>query len=354
MKITVIRGDGIGPEIVDQAIKVLHAVEKKHGCKFEFSDALMGGCAIDATGVPLPEETIAACKNSAATLLGAVGGPQWDHQPANLRPEDGLLGLRKTMGVYANLRPATLFEELSAASNLKESVLKGGLDLLIVRELLSGAYFGKKEVVEFEGGKRASDAIEYTSFEIERIARVAFDISRGRRKKLTLVDKANVLYTSRLWREVVGKVAEDNKDIALNYMYVDNAAMQLINDPHQFDVILTENMFGDILSDEASMLTGSLGMLPSASLGDNSVGIYEPCHGSAPDIAGQDKANPIATIMSAAMLLRYSLKMEDAAKDIENAVAKVISKGYRTVDIMEEGKILVGTSAMGDFVASEI
>jgi len=235
-----------------------------------------------------------------------------------------------------------------------KSVLKGGLDLLIVRELLSGAYFGKKEVVEFQGGKRASDAIEYTSFEIERIARVAFDIARGRRKKLTLVDKANVLYTSRLWREVVEKVAEENKDIALNYMYVDNAAMQLINDPHQFDVILTENMFGDILSDEASMLTGSLGMLPSASLGDNSVGIYEPCHGSAPYIAGQDKANPIATIMSAAMLLRYSLKMEDAAKNIESAVAKVIRKGYRTGDIMEEGKILVGTKAMGDFIASEI
>jgi 3-isopropylmalate dehydrogenase len=354
MKITVIRGDGIGPEIVDQAIKTLHSVEKKYNCKFEFEDALLGGCAIDETGVPLPVATVASCKSSDATLLGAVGGPKWDNQPPNLRPEAGLLGLRKTMGVYANLRPATLFKELSAASNLKENVLKGGLDLLIVRELLSGAYFGKKEVVEIEGGKKATDAIEYTSFEIERIAKVAFGIARGRSKKLTLVDKANVLYTSRLWREVVGKVAEDNNDIALNYMYVDNAAMQLINDPHQFDVILTENMFGDILSDEASMLTGSLGMLPSASLGDNSVGIYEPSHGSAPDIAGQDKANPIATIMSAAMLLRYSLKMEDAAKDVEKAVAAIISKGYRTGDIMEEGKILVGTKAMGDLIAAEI
>jgi len=354
MKITVIPGDGIGPEVTAQAMKVLKAVEKKYDCEFEFSTAKLGGDAIDSTGVPLPEETVEMCRDSAAVLLGAVGGPKWDKQPANLRPEDGLLGLRKALGVYANLRPAILFKDLKAASNLKESVLGDGIDIMIVRELISGAYFGEKKVEEIEGGKKASDTISYTSFEIERITKAAFEIARGRSRKLTLVDKANVLYSSRLWREVVSKIAEDNKDIELNYMYVDNAAMQLINNPHQFDVILTENMFGDILSDEASMLTGSLGMLPSASLGENSMGLYEPIHGSAPDIAGQDKANPIGTIMSAAMLLRHSLGIENAAKDVEEAVKAVIGKGYRTADIMEAGRTLVGTEKMGDLIAAEI
>ena len=354
MKITIIPGDGIGPEVTTQAIKVLKAIENKYNCSFEFSEAKLGGDAIDHTGVPLPEKTIEMCKNSSGILLGAVGGPKWDNLPSNIRPESGLLGLRKALGVYANLRPAILFEDLIAASNLKDEVLKNGIDIMIVRELIGGAYFGKKETIEIKGGKRAFDTIEYSSFEIERISKVAFNIARTRKRRLTLIDKANVLHTSRLWREVVAKTSEDYKDIEVNYMYVDNAAMQLIKNPNQFDVILTENMFGDILSDEASMLTGSLGMLPSASIGKNSIGIYEPIHGSAPDIANQDIANPIGTIMSAAMLLRHSLDMIEAAKDIEEAVLKVINKRYRTSDIMEKGKILVGTNVMGDLISSEI
>jgi 3-isopropylmalate dehydrogenase len=354
MIITIIPGDGIGREVTDQAVKVLKAIGKKHNCTFEFSEAMLGGDAIDHTGMPLPEKTIDMCRNSAAVLLGAVGGPKWDKLASNLRPEAGLLGLRKALGVYANLRPAILFKDLMAASNLKEEVLKDGIDIMIVRELIGGAYFGEKKTIEIEGGKKAFDSIEYSSFEIERIAKVAFKIAQGRKKKLTLIDKANVLHTSRLWREVVSKIFEDYKDVELNYMYVDNAAMQLINNPNQFDVILTENMFGDILSDEASMLTGSLGMLPSASINESSNGIYEPIHGSAPDIANQDRANPIGTIMSAAMLLRHSLNMDSSAKDIEEAVLKVISKGYRTSDIMETGKTLIGTNAMGDLIASEI
>ncbi|MGE5626987.1 MAG: 3-isopropylmalate dehydrogenase [Solirubrobacterales bacterium] len=354
MKIAVIPGDGIGPEVTAQAIKVLKSVEKKYSVNFEFNEVKLGGDAIDNTGVPLPEETISICKDSSAVLLGAVGGPKWDNQPSELRPEAGLLRLRKELGVFANLRPAILFKELMAASNLKEDVLKNGIDIMIVRELIGGAYFGEKKTFEYEGGKKAFDTIEYSSYEIERIAKSAFEVARGRNKKLTLVDKANVLHTSRLWREVTNKIAENYSDVELNYMYVDNAAMQLINNPNQFDVILTENMFGDILSDEASMLTGSLGMLPSASMGENSMGLYEPIHGSAPDIAGMDKANPIGTIMSAAMLLRHSLYMEDAAKDVENAVKKVISKGYRTADIMEKDKTLIGTNAMGDYISAEI
>ena len=354
MKITIIPGDGIGPEVTSQAVKVLKAIDNKYKCNFEFIEAKLGGDAIDHTGTPLPENTIELCKKSVGVLLGAVGGPKWDNLPSNIRPESGLLGLRKVLGVYANLRPAILFEDLMAASNLKDEVLKNGIDIMIVRELIGGAYFGKKETIEIEGGKRAFDTIEYSSFEIERIAKVAFNIARTRKRRLTLIDKANVLHTSRLWREVVAKTSEDYKDIEVNYMYVDNAAMQLIKSPNQFDVILTENMFGDILSDEASMLTGSLGMLPSASIGENSIGIYEPIHGSAPDIANQDIANPIGTIMSAAMLLRNSLNMNEAAKHIEEAVLKVINKGYRTSDIMEKGKILVGTNAMGDLISSEI
>lgn len=354
MKITIIPGDGIGKEVINQAVKVLKKIESKYKCKFEFNEALLGGAAIDATGNPIPEETIHKCKNSEAVLLGAVGGPKWDDYPGNLRPEKGLLSLRKELGVFANLRPAILFPQLKSASTLKDEVLGDGLDIMIVRELIGGAYFGEKKRIDIDGGQRAYDTIDYCTRDIERIAKKAFEVARKRDKKLTLIDKANVLETSRLWREVVTKISEDYKDIELNYMYVDNAAMQLIKNPKQFDVILTENMFGDILSDEASMLTGSLGMLPSASVGEGSIGLYEPIHGSAPDIAGQDKANPIGTIMSTAMMLRYSFNMEDAAKDIESATSRIMDKGYRTGDIMEKGMKIVGTEEMGDLIAEEI
>lgn len=354
MKIAVISGDGIGKEVVKQAVKVLKAVENKYKCSFELNEVLLGGEAIDQTGSPLPEETVQVCKNSQAVLLGAVGGPKWDKMPGDLRPEAGLLGIRKALGVFANLRPAFLFPQLKSASNLKDEILGDGLDIMIVRELISGAYFGNKKRVITEEGPIAWDVIEYSATEIERIARKSFEIAKKRNKRITLIDKANVLETSRLWRDIVSKVAEDYKDIELNYMYVDNAAMQLIRNPKQFDVILTENMFGDILSDEASMLTGSLGMLPSASIGEGNFGIYEPIHGSAPDIAGQDKANPIGTIMSAAMMLRHSFNIESAAKDIEKAVSEVIDEGYRTLDIFEKGMKAVGTEEMGDLIASKI
>lgn len=354
MRIAVISGDGIGKEVIKQAIKVLKAISNKYKCNFEFNEVLLGGEAIDQTGSPIPEETINICKNSQAVLLGAVGGPKWDKMPGNLRPEAGLLGIRKALGVFANLRPAILFPQLKSASNLKDEVLGDGLDIMIVRELIGGAYFGEKNRIDIENGQKAWDTIVYTTSEIERITKKSFEIARKRNKKLTLIDKANVLESSRLWREVVSRLAENYKDVELNYMYVDNAAMQLIKNPKQFDVILTENMFGDILSDEASMLTGSLGMLPSASLGEGNLGIYEPIHGSAPDIAGQNKANPIGTIMSAAMMLRYSFNMEDAAKDIENAVMKVMEEGYRTVDIMQYDKKAIGTEEMGDFITSKI
>lgn len=354
MKITVMPGDGIGKEVIKQAIKVLKAVENKYKCKFEFNEVLLGGAAIDATGSPIPQETIDAAKSSQAVLLGAVGGPKWDHLPGDKRPEKGLLTIRKEMSVFANLRPAILFPQLKAASNLKDEVLGDGLDIMIVRELIGGAYFGEKQRVAIDGGYKAWDTIEYSTNEIKRIAIKSFEVARKRNKKVTLVDKANVLESSRLWREVVAEVAKDYNDVELNYMYVDNAAMQLIRNPKQFDVILTENMFGDILSDEASMLTGSLGMLPSASVGAGNVGIYEPIHGSAPDIAGQDKANPIGTIMSVAMMLRYSFDMEDAAKNIEDAVLKVLDKGYRGLDIMQPGMKVVGTEEMGNLIASEI
>ncbi|MBC2580494.1 3-isopropylmalate dehydrogenase [Clostridium sp. DJ247] len=354
MRIAVIPGDGIGKEIITQALKVLDAISNKYKCKFELKEVLLGGAAIDETGSPLPDETVEICKNSDAILLGAVGGPKWDKLPGNLRPETGLLGIRKALGVFANLRPAILFPQLKSASNLKPEVLGDGLDVMIVRELIGGAYFGEKKRVDIPEGQKAWDTIVYSTPEIERIARKSFEIARKRDKKLTLIDKANVLESSRLWREVVSKIAEDYTDVELSYMYVDNAAMQLIRDPKQFDVIVTENMFGDILSDEASMLTGSLGMLPSASLGEGIVGLYEPIHGSAPDIAGQDKANPIGTIMSVAMMLRYSFNMEDAAKDIEASVSRVLDKGYRTLDIMEAGLNAVGTEKMGELIVQEI
>lgn len=354
MKIAVIKGDGIGKEIVTEAIKVLKVISDKYKVNFDFQEVLLGGEAIDKTGGPIPQETIDVCKKSDAVLLGAVGGPKWDHIPSNLRPEVGLLGIRKALGVFANLRPAILFPQLKEASNLKPEVLGNGLNIMIVRELIGGLYFGEKKRIDIEGGQKAWDTLVYSTPEIDRIARKAFEIAGKRNKKLTLVDKANVLESSRLWRETVTEISKEYSDVDLNYMYVDNACMQLIRDPKQFDVIVTENTFGDILSDEASMLTGSLGMLPSASLGDGKIGIYEPIHGSAPDIAGQDKANPIATIMSAAMMLRYSFNMNEAASDIENAVSKVLDDDYRTPDIMEIGKKLVGTKKMGDLIAKNI
>jgi 3-isopropylmalate dehydrogenase len=355
MKIAVIPGDGIGPEVVKQAFKVLDVVEKKYDCKFEYTEVLMGGVAIDATGVPLPEETVTICKDSDAVLLGAVGGEKWDVLPGHLRPEAGLLGIRKALNVFANLRPAIMFPQLKSASTLKEEVLGDGLDIMVIRELTGGAYFGEKSRSNTEdGGEKAWDTMAYSTYEIERIAKVAFETAMKRNNKLTLVDKANVLESSRLWRETVTKIAAQYPEVELNYMYVDNAAMQLIRNPKQFSTIVTENLFGDILSDEASMLTGSLGMLPSASLGETKLGLYEPIHGSAPDIAGQDKANPIATIMSVAMMLRYSFDMEEAANAIEKAVASILDKGYRTGDIMENGMTLVGTEKMGDLIAEAL
>ncbi len=354
MKIALIPGDGIGPDIIDQALKVLGAISRKYDVKFSFEEALMGGVAIDKTGVPLPEESMDICKNSDAVLLGAVGGDEWDDLPGHLRPEAGLLGLRKGLGAFANLRPAILFPQLKNASTLKPEVLGDGLDIMVIRELTGGIYFGEKGR-EGEGTEeRAWDTLPYSYSEIERISRVGFELAMKREKKLMSVDKANILESSRLWREVITEIAKDYEEVTLSHMYVDNAAMQLIRNPKQFDVIVTENMFGDILSDEASMLTGSLGMLPSASLGKGTPGIYEPIHGSAPQIAGQDKANPIATIMSVAMMLRHSFNMEEGALVIERAVSKVLDKGYRTEDIMENGKELVGTNKMGDLIVAEI
>ncbi|MFA9398441.1 MAG: 3-isopropylmalate dehydrogenase [Clostridiaceae bacterium] len=358
MKIAVLKGDGIGPEVIDESLKILEKIANKYKFDYEIKEGLIGGAAIDSTGVPLPKETIEICKESDAVLLGAVGGPKWDKLPGKLRPESGLLGIRKALDVYANLRPAILFKELKSSSNLKEEVLKDGLDLLIVRELIGGAYFGEKgrETINSNGKDiiRAYDIIDYKSNEIERILKMGFESARKRNKKLTLVDKANVLESSKLWREIAMNMASDYNDIELNFMYVDNAAMQLINNPNQFDVIVTENMFGDILSDEASMLTGSLGNLPSASLGDNKAALYEPIHGSAPDIAGLDIANPIGTIMSLAMMLKYSFNLDDASNDIKSAVSKVLEKGYRTSDIMKNGNIKVSTKEMGNYIASEI
>ncbi len=354
MKIAVIPGDGIGPDIIKQAYKVLDRVSKVYQMEFEFQEVLMGGVAIDETGVPLPEESLKVCQNSDAVLLGAVGGAKWDTLPGHLRPEAGLLAIRKGLGLFANLRPAILFPQLKSASTLKEEVLGDGLDLMVVRELTGGIYFGERGRRDIDGGQEAWDTESYSTQEIERVARVGFEIAKKRKNKLMSIDKANILESSRLWREVVLRVAEDYPEVELSHMYVDNAAMQLIRNPRQFDVIVTSNIFGDILSDEASMLTGSLGMLPSASLGEGELGLYEPIHGSAPDIAGQNKANPIATILSVAMMLRYSFNREDVAKAIETAVEKVLDRGYRTVDIMQPSMKSVGTEEMGDLIAEEI
>ena len=354
-KIAVIKGDGIGPEIVTEAQKVLDRVAKVYGHTFEYRDVLMGGCAIDETGEPLPEETVKVCLDSDSVLLGAVGGHKWDDLPGNKRPEAGLLGIRGALKLFANIRPAKLIPALSGACPLKEDITKNGLDLVIVRELIGGAYFGKRSTTVDENGvKTACDSMAYSDYEVERIARVAFEMARKRRKKVHSVDKANVLDSSRLWREVTHKVAKEYPDVEFSDILVDNTAMQLVHNPAQFDVLVTENLFGDILSDEASMITGSLGMIPSASLGEGTLGLYEPIHGSAPDIAGQNKANPIATILSAAMMLRYSFDMQKEADAIESAVDKVLNDGFRTGDIMSEGKTQVSCSEMGDLIVKEI
>lgn len=350
-RITVLKGDGIGPEIVDECIKVLDEAGKKFGFEFDYGCELLGGCAIDETGVPYPEKTEKACKASQAVLLGAVGGPKWDSQPGSNRPEAGLLAIRESLGLFANLRPAKIFAPLKSASPLKEEIIGGGLDILIVRELTGGIYFGDRGTYEKDGVEGAYDTERYTVPEIERIVRAGFEYAMKRNKKLTCVDKANVLDSSRLWRRVAERVKADYPEVELSYMYVDNCAMQLVRNPGQFDVIVTSNMFGDILSDEASMISGSIGMLASASLAKGTFGLYEPIHGSAPDIAGQQKANPLATILSGAMMLRYTFGESEAADAIERAVDTALTKA-RTPDIYEEGFEKVTTSQMGSLVAS--
>ena len=349
LSIALLKGDGIGPEIVDSAVQVLQKVAEKYGHTFRFSEYLLGGIAIDETGVPLPQETLDGCLAADSVLLGAVGGPKWDNLPAEIRPEKGLLGIRKAMGLYTNLRPAKLYPSLIGKCLLHPDTVKNGFDLLIVRELTGGIYFGERG----RGDDFAWDTEKYSVAEVERIARVAFDLAMKRNKKLTSVDKANVLESSRLWRETVINVSKDYPEVELNHMYVDNCAMQLVRNPKQFDVIVTSNIFGDILSDEASMIAGSIGMLASASLSGGKLGLYEPIHGSAPDIAGQGIANPLATILSVAMMLRYSLNQSEAADAIEAAVSKVLLNN-RTPDIYEEGMNKVSTDEMGDLVCAEL
>ncbi len=357
-RITCIPGDGIGPEIVAEAKKVLEKVAGKYGHSMEFQDILMGGVSIDVHGVPLTEEAIDACKKADAVLMGSIGGntttSPWYRLPPEKRPEAGLLKLRKSLNLFANLRPAYLYKELAGACPLKESISAAGFDMMIMRELTGGLYFGERKTVEENGIRKAVDTLTYDETEIRRIAIKGFDIARKRRKKVTSVDKANVLDSSRLWRAVVNEVAGDYPDVELEHMLVDNCAMQLVKDPAQFDVILTENMFGDILSDEASMVTGSIGMLSSASLNDSKFGLYEPSHGSAPDIAGQNIANPIATILSAAMMLRYSFDLDEEAKAVEMAVEQVLQDGFRTADIMSEGCIQLGCREMGEKIIERI
>ena len=350
-KIAVMAGDGIGPDITEQAVHVLNAVEEKFHVRFQYEYVLAGGAAIDQCGEPLPAETVAVCKNCDSVLLGAVGGPKWDI-PGGPRPEQALLGIRKELKVFSNLRPAKIFPQLKSASPLKEEILADGVDILIVRELTGGIYFGKNGIRA--NGLSAFDTEEYSITEIERVCRRGFEFAEKRNHKLCLVDKANVLESSRLWRKIFTGIKSDYPEVETSCMYVDNAAMQLVKCPSQFDVIVTSNMFGDILSDEASMITGSIGMLPSGSLGASNLGIYEPIHGSAPDIAGKDMANPLATILSAAMMLRYSFDMGEAADCIEAAVDSVLDEGWRTADIMQEGCRLVGTRQMGQLVASRI
>lgn len=357
-RIALIPGDGIGPEIVREARKVLDRVCEKYGHTFTYEEILLGGASIDVHGVPLTEGAIVQAKSSDAVLMGSIGGdaktsPWYQLEPSK-RPEAGLLGIRKALGLFANLRPAYLYQELKEACPLRDEMIGDGFDMIIVRELTGGLYFGERRTTVENGLKTAVDTLTYNEEEIRRIAVKAFEIAGKRRKKITSVDKANVLDSSRLWRSVVEEVAKDYPEITLEHMLVDNCAMQLVRDPAQFDVILTENMFGDILSDEASMVTGSIGMLSSASLNETKLGLYEPSHGSAPDIAGQNKANPIATILSAAMMLRYSLNLDEEANAVEQAVQKALTEGYRTGDIMSEGCMFVGTAEMGDVIASNI
>ena len=358
MKIGVIKGDGIGPEIVDEALKVLDKVAEVYGHSFSYTQLLMGGASIDVNGVPLTDETLAAAKASDAVLMGSIGGdaktsPWYQLEPAK-RPEAGLLQLRKGLNLFANLRPAVLYDELKGACPLKEEIADRGFDMMIMRELTGGLYFGRRSTAEEDGVLVARDELAYSETEIRRIAKRGFDIAMKRNKKVTSVDKANVLDSSRLWRKVVEEVSADYPEVTLEHMLVDNCAMQLVKDPAQFDVILTENMFGDILSDEASMVTGSIGMLASASLNDTKFGLYEPSGGSAPDIAGKGIANPIATILSAAMMLRYSFDLDKEADAVERAVELVLKDGYRTIDIMSEGKKQIGTTEMGDRICSYI
>ena len=352
--IAVIRGDGIGPEIVNEAIKVLDKIAEKYGHTFTCDDVDMGGIAIDKWGDPLPQAMLDKCLAADSVLLGAVGGPKWEGLPGPQRPEKGLLRLRAGMGLYSNLRPAKLWPQLAQASPLKPSIVEKGIDFLVVRELISGIYFGEHKTVEQNGEKVATDVMLYAEHEIERIGRIAFETAMKRRKKVTCVDKANVLDTSRLWRAVLHRIKEEYPEVEYGEMFVDNASMQLVKDPSQFDVIVTENLFGDILSDEASQVTGSIGMLPSASLGDGTRGLYEPIHGSAPDIAGQDLANPIGMILAAAMMLRYSLEMPAEADAVEAAVNAALESGLRTGDIREPGTTAVGCAAMGQAITARI
>ena len=352
--ITLLKGDGIGPEIVSQAVKVLDAVAKKYGHEFNYTEVDIGGCSIDKFGVPITDEGMEKCKSADAVLLGAVGGPKWDNVDPSVRPEKALLAVRRELGLFANLRPTRLFPQLADSSPLKQSIVGNGIDLMIVRELTGGIYFGKRYTEVKDGEKVATDYMTYSEHEIERIGRVAFESALKRNKKLASVDKANVLDSSRLWRATMHKLAEEYPEVEYSDILVDNTAMQLIKNPTQFDVIVTENMFGDILSDEASMLTGSIGMMPSASLSSGTLGMYEPIHGSAPDIAGMDIANPIGTVMSAAMMLRYSFDMMDEADAIEAAVNRALDDGYRTADIYKEGTKKVGCTEMGDILAANI
>ena len=355
-KIAVVKGDGVGPEIVSEGMLVLEKIGEKFGHTFDFEEVLAGGCSIDVNGVPLTDETVAICKAADSVLLGAVGGPKWDSVPSAIRPEKALLGLRSALGLFANIRPAMMYPALADACPIKSEIIGDGFDIVVCRELTGDVYFGKHYRKESDcgWGEMGCDDMNYSTYEVERIARRAFEMARLRSKRVTSVDKANVLETSRVWREVVTRVAADYPDVALEHMYVDNAAMQLVRNPGQFDVLLTGNLFGDILSDEASMITGSIGMLPSASIGETGKGMYEPIHGSAPDIAGKGIANPIATILSCAMMLRYSLGLSAEADAIEAAVEKTLNAGHRTADIAAPGDTPLSTKEMGEMIRSNI
>lgn len=353
-KIAVIKGDGVGPEIIEEGIKILKKIEQKYDHKFEITEVFGGGASIDKYGEPLTNETLEICKNSDAVLLGAVGGPKWDKVESEKRPEKGLLKLREGLGLFANLRPATMHQSIKQSSPLRADIVEKGIDFIVVRELTGGIYFGKRQTGIQNGVEFASDEEKYDANEIERIAKKAFEIAMTRKKKLVCVDKANVLDSSKLWRKVIDKMAKDYEQVQVSYMYVDNAAMQIVRDPSQFDVIVTNNIFGDIISDEASIVTGSIGMLPSASIRSDSFGMYEPIHGSAPDIAGENVVNPIATILSVAMMLRQSFKMETEAKNIEDAVTKVLEKGYRTKDIYNNQGTIMGTKEISQMIQKEI